>query len=148
VFAGYWNRPKATAEALRGGWLRTGDLGRMDARGYVYLSDRKKDMIVRGGSNVYPREVEEVLLEHPAVLEAAVVGVPDPEWVEAVVAVVVPEPGAEATEEEIVAFCGGRLAGYKKPKRVEFAVDLPKNPVGKVLKRELRERYAKRSGVV
>ena len=141
VMKGYWERPEATAEALRGGWLHTGDVGYMDERGYVYILDRTKDMIISGGANVYPREVEEVLLQHPSVSEACVIGVPDELWGEAVRAVVVLEPGRTATAEEIIAFTGERMAGYKKPKSVDFVAELPKNPIGKILKRKLRDRY-------
>lgn len=141
VMKGYWERPEATAETLRGGWLHTGDVAYMDEHGYVYILDRTKDMIISGGSNVYPREVEEVLLQHPAISEVCVIGVPDELWGEAVKAVVVLKQGATATAEEIIAFAGERMAGYKKPKSVDFVTELPKNPVGKVLKRELRDRY-------
>lgn len=144
VMAGYHNLPDDTARALRGGWLHTGDLGHMDADGYVFVVDRVKDMIIRGGFNVYPRDIEEVLFGHPAVADAAVVGVPDPMYGEEVEAFVVPKPGAEATDEELLAFCRERLAKYKAPKRVTFMADLPKNQVGKVLKRQLREIASKR----
>lgn len=141
VMRGYWERPEATAETLRGGWLHTGDLGCMDAQGYVYIMDRSKDMIISGGANIYPREVEEVLLGHPAVKEAAVIGVPDPLWGEAVHAVVVFREGASATAEELIGFCAQRMAGYKKPKGVTVASALPKSAYGKVLKRELRQQF-------
>jgi acyl-CoA synthetase (AMP-forming)/AMP-acid ligase II len=141
VFAGYWERPEETAETLKGGWLHTGDLGRIDGGGYVYIMDRKKDMIISGGSNVYPREVEEVLLKHPAVLEACVVGVPDPVWGEATKAVVVLDDGASANSQEVIGFCAERLADYKRPKTVDFVRELPKSPYGKTLKREVRSRY-------
>ncbi len=141
VFRGYWERPEETAETLKGGWLHTGDLGRMDEGGYVYIMDRKKDMIISGGSNVYPREVEEVLLEHPAVSEACVVGVPDPVWGEATKAVVVLKDGANVPSKDIVGFCAERLANYKRPKTVDFVRELPKSPYGKTLKREVRSRY-------
>jgi acyl-CoA synthetase (AMP-forming)/AMP-acid ligase II len=143
VMKGYWERPEATAETLRGGWLHTGDLGFMDEHGYVYILDRIKDVIISGGSNIYPREVEEVLLQHPAVSEVCVIGVPDELWGEAVKAVIVLKPGAKATPEEIIAFSGERMAGYKKPKSVDFVDELPKSAYGKVLKRELRDRYQK-----
>jgi acyl-CoA synthetase (AMP-forming)/AMP-acid ligase II len=138
VMRGYWDRPEATAETLRGGWLHTGDIGRLDERGYLYVLDRMKDMIITGGSNVYAREVEEVLLAHPAVAEVAVVGLPDRDWGERVVAVVVPADGAEADEADLVAHCGAHLAAYKKPKEVRFTEALPLSAYGKVLKRELR----------
>lgn len=143
VFAGYWEKPEESARILRNGWLHTGDLGRMDEHGYVYVMDRSKDMIISGGFNVYPREVEEVFLEHPAVSEACVFGVPDPDWGEAVQAVVVAAPGAEVSEEELIGFCKERLANYKQPKSIDFAEELPKSSIGKVLKRELRDSYRK-----
>jgi len=139
---GYWNDPDKTAEAFRGGWFHSGDLGVFDADGYLSVVDRKKDMIKTGGENVASREVEEALYEHPDVAEVAVFGLPDPKWIEAVTAVVVLRDGASVSADELVAFCRGRLAGFKTPKRVEVADALPKNPSGKILKRELRERYA------
>ena len=139
VMRGYWNMPEETAMALRNGWLYTGDIGRMDEDGYFYIVDRKKDMIISGGMNVYPREIEEVLYEHPKVLEAAVIGVPDPHWGETPKAFVVLRPGETATAEEIIDFCRRRLARYKVPKHVEFRDELPKTPVGKILRRALRE---------
>jgi long-chain acyl-CoA synthetase len=141
VMKGYWNNPEATAEAIRDGWLHTGDIGTFDERGYLFLLDRAKDMIVSGGNNVYPREVEEILVTHPAVANAVVLGIPDDYWGEAVHAVVVLEPGADATAEEIIAHCGNSLAGYKKPKAVDFVDDLPVSGYGKVLRREVRDRY-------
>lgn len=141
VMAGYWRRPEATAEALRDGWLSTGDLGRADADGYIYIVDRKKDIIKSGGMAVSPSEVEGVLYTHPAVLEAAVIGVPDPEWGEAVTAVVVLRPRAAATAAELIDYCRSRLAPYKKPKSVDFVPGLPKSPNGKILRRELRDAY-------
>jgi acyl-CoA synthetase (AMP-forming)/AMP-acid ligase II len=141
VMKGYWQRPEATADVLRGGWLHTGDVGYMDEYGYVYILDRTKDMIISGGSNVFPREVEEVLLQHPAISEVCVIGVPDELWGEAVKAVVVLKPGPRATAEEIIAFAASRIADYKKPKSVEFVLEIPKNAYGKVLKRELRGHY-------
>jgi long-chain acyl-CoA synthetase len=137
VMKGYWDRPDATAEVMRGGWLHTGDMARVDEDGYFFIVDRKKDMIIRGGYNVYPREVEEVLYEHPAVLEAAVIGVPDPGMGEEVGAAVVLRPETDATAEEIRAFVKERVAGYKYPRHVWFTDELPKGPTGKVLKREL-----------
>jgi acyl-CoA synthetase (AMP-forming)/AMP-acid ligase II len=141
VMQGYWANPEATAATLRDGWLHTGDIGYLDEDGYLYITDRKKDMIISGGSNIYPREVEEVICRHPAVFEVAVIGVPDAKWGETVKALVVPRPGAELTEAEIVEHCRRGLASYKKPSSVEFLDALPKNAYGKVLKRELRERY-------
>jgi acyl-CoA synthetase (AMP-forming)/AMP-acid ligase II len=141
VMAGYWKRPDATADVMRHGWFRTGDIGRLDAEGYLYISDRKKEMIISGGANIYPREVEEVIYQHPAVHEAAVIGVPDAKWGEAVKALVVLKPGARATEQEIVEHCRARIASYKKPQSVEFRASLPKSGYGKILRRELREPY-------
>ncbi len=141
LMRGYWKLPEATEEAFRGGWLHTGDAGRLDAEGYLTLEDRIKDMIVSGGENVYPREVENVLFEHPAVADVAVIGVPDERWGETVKAIVVLRPGASATEEELIEFCRGRLAGYKRPRSVDFVDALPRNPSGKVLKKVLREKY-------
>jgi acyl-CoA synthetase (AMP-forming)/AMP-acid ligase II len=141
VMKGYWNRPEATAETLRGGWLHTGDVGHLDEDGYVYITDRRKDVIISGGANIYPREVEEVICAHPAVSEVAVIGVPDDTWGESVKALVVLRPGAAATADDIVEHCRRALASYKKPRSVEFLPALPKNAYGKVLKRELREPY-------
>ncbi|MFN3565777.1 MAG: AMP-binding enzyme, partial [Burkholderiaceae bacterium] len=142
VMRGYLNNADATARALAGGWLHTGDLGRLDEHGYLTLVDRSKDLIISGGTNIYPREVEEVLLLHPAVREAAVIGEPDPDWGENVVAVVVPDPARECTAGELDAFCLEHIARFKRPKRYVFVDELPKNATGKVLKRELRERIA------
>jgi acyl-CoA synthetase (AMP-forming)/AMP-acid ligase II len=137
----YWNQEEATAEALRDGWMHTGDAGVMDAEGFIYIQDRVKDMIVSGGENIYPREVEEVLFQHPRVADAAVIGVPDERFGEAVKAVIVLREGATASEQDIVDFCRDKLGGYKRPRSVEFLAALPRNPSGKVLKRELREKY-------
>jgi acyl-CoA synthetase (AMP-forming)/AMP-acid ligase II len=137
----YWRRPKETQEAMAGGWLHTGDMGHYDEQGYIFIVGRKKDMIITGGENVYPREIEEVLHRHPAVLECAVIGVPDDVWIERVHAVVVPEAGAGATGSEIMEFCRRYLASYKAPKSIEFVASHPKNPQGKILKTELRKRY-------
>ncbi|WP_327715349.1 long-chain fatty acid--CoA ligase [Streptomyces sp. NBC_00490] len=139
VMKGYFNRPEATAEVLRDGWFRTGDLARRDADGWFYIVDRAKDMIIRGGFNVYPREVEEVLLTHPAVSMAAVIGLPDDRHGEEIKACVVLAPGATVTEEELTAWCREAMAGYKYPRLVEFFGVLPTNATGKILKRELRE---------
>ena len=141
VMSGYWGREKETAHALRNGWLNTGDLGRRDDEGYFYVVDRKIDMVVTGGENVYPVEVEDVISSHPAVLEAAVIGLPDARWVEAVTAVVVLRPGANAKAADIVAHCRRKLAGFKAPKKVLFADTLPRTPSGKIKKNELRERF-------
>ncbi|MCL2582737.1 MAG: long-chain-fatty-acid--CoA ligase [Streptosporangiales bacterium] len=141
MMLGYWKKPEATKEALRGGWMHTGDLGYVDSDGYVYVVDRLKDMIVSGGENVYSAEVEQVLGRHPDVDACAVIGVPDPEWGERVHAVVVPSRGAELTGEEIREFCARSIARYKAPRTVDFAEELPRSAVGKILKRTLRERY-------
>jgi long-chain acyl-CoA synthetase len=138
---GYWRRPEDTLETLRDGWLYTGDMGMKDEDGYLYLVDRKKDMIISGARNIYPREIEEVLHSHPSILEAAVIGMPDEYWGESVKAVVVLRPGRKATEEEIIAFCRETLASYKKPRVVEFVSSLPKNPGGKIAKKELKRLY-------
>ncbi len=138
VMKAYYQRPEETAEAFRGGWFHTGDLAYADEDGYLFIVDRKKDLVIRGGYNVYPREVEEVLFGHPAVAEAAVVGKPDPRMGEEVVAFVVLKPGAAASPEEIIAYCQERLAAYKYPREVRVVAELPKGPTGKILKRELR----------
>jgi long-chain acyl-CoA synthetase len=143
VTPGYFNRPAETAAALTpDGWLRTGDGGYVDEQGYLFLTDRIKDMIVSGGENVYPVEVEDALAQHPDVVDVAVIGVPDDRWGETVKALIVPRRGARPATEDILAFARERLAGYKLPRSVELVDDLPRNPSGKVLKRELRERYA------
>ena len=140
IMQGYWRKPEQTAEVLRDGWYHTGDLGRLDADGYLYLVDRAKDMIVTGGENVYCSEVEEVLYKHPAVLEAAVIGVPDGRWGEAVHAVVVQREAV--TAEELIEFCRDHIAGYKLPKAITFSeTELPKSGPGKILKRELRKPF-------
>ena len=142
----FWKRPKETSEHMDDdGFVYTGDMGSYDEKGYIYIVDRKNDMIITGGENVFPREVEEVLYAHPAVREAAVIGVPDDHWVERVHAVVVCKEGLEVTDKEIVTFCRAKLAKYKAPKTVEFMDCLPKNPAGKILKRELREKHSKKS---
>jgi acyl-CoA synthetase (AMP-forming)/AMP-acid ligase II len=139
VTMGYWGNPEATADAFAGGWFHSGDLAKWDAAGNCYIVDRKKDMIITGGENVYSREVEEVLYKHPAVAEAAIVGVPDLNWGENVVAVIQKRPGADVSEDELIAFCKDSLASYKKPKQVFFVDELPRNAAGKILKRELRD---------
>jgi len=143
VMKEYYKNPEATAEALRGGWFHSGDLVRMDEEGYVYVVDRKKDMINSGGENIYPAEVEDVLYRNAKILEAAVIGVFDEVWGESVMAVVVPKPGEELTAEEVIDWCGQHLASYKKPKRVEFMEALPRNAAMKVVKGELRTLYGK-----
>ena len=142
VMSGYWNDPGASAEALRHGWLYTGDMGSLDARGYLTLRDRSKDVVISGGSNIYPREIEEALLAHPDVAEVCVVGEPDPEWGEVVVAFVVAAPGSNPDGASLDAHCLERIARFKRPKRYVFVDSLPKNSYGKVLKRELRLRLA------
>ena len=139
LMRGYWNMPDESAEALRGGWMHTGDAGVLDDEGYVYVQDRVKDMIVSGAENVYPRVVEDVLFQHPAVADAAVIGVPDERWGETVKAIVVLRSGETATDEEIMEFCRDKLGGYERPRSVDFVSTLPRNPSGKVLKRQLRE---------
>ena len=141
VMKGYWRRPQESAEALKDGWFHTGDLGRLDEEGFLYVVDRKKDMIISGAENIYSAEVENALSGHPAVLEVAVIGVPDEKWGEAVKAVVALREGMKATEEELIEHCKQRLASYKKPKSVDFMERLPRNVMGKVLKTELREKY-------
>ena len=139
VCKGYWRDEEATARAFRGGWFHTGDVGSLDEEGFLTIADRLKDMVISGGENIATPEVERVLYEHPAVLEAAVVGSPDPRWGEVPAAYVALRPGVEATAEEIIAFCAARLAKFKAPKIVRFVDTLPRNPSGKVLKRELRD---------
>jgi acyl-CoA synthetase (AMP-forming)/AMP-acid ligase II len=133
--------PMETAETIRDGWLYSGDAGMMDADGYVYLIDRKKDMIISGGENIYSREVEDVLYTHLAVADAAVIGVPDEKWGESVKAVLVLKEGMHVSEKEIIEFCKERLASYKKPKSVEFWDAVPKTTTGKIKKNEIREKY-------
>ncbi len=137
VFREYWNLPEATAQSIRDGWFHTGDLGRRDEEGYVYIVGRSKDMIISGGENIYPLEVEQVLQGHPAVAEVAVFGVPDPRWGEVPRAAVVLRPGQKVSREELLAYCEGKLARYKIPKEVVFLPELPRSASGKVLKREL-----------
>ena len=138
MFKGYYKNPEANRDAFEGGWFHSGDLVRRDEEGFIYVVDRKKDMIISGGENIYSAEVEAVLHTHPGVQEAAVIGVPDPKWGETVKAVVVLKPGHEATPEEIIDFCGENLARFKRPKIVEFIRALPRSAAGKVLKNELR----------
>ncbi|MBI3949857.1 MAG: long-chain-fatty-acid--CoA ligase [Acidobacteria bacterium] len=138
---GYLNNPEATAETVRDGWVYTGDLAIIDEDGFVYIVDRKKDMIVSGGTNIYPVEIENVLYSHPAILECAVFGVPDEKWGEAVKAAIVLRPGHSPSQEEIIELCKTRLASFKKPRLIEFVDSLPRNPAGKVLKRVLRDKH-------
>jgi long-chain acyl-CoA synthetase len=144
VMKGYWNRPEATAESIRNGWFHTGDMAKMDEDGYIFIVDRLKDLIIRGGFNVYPREIEELLATHPAVSLVAVVGVPHLQLGEEIKAFIVLKPGEQVTEEEIIAWCKERLAAYKYPRIVEFRETLPMSATGKLLKRELRSEEAAR----
>ena len=141
LMKGYWNREEATKETLRGGWLYTGDLGYWDDEGYIFLSGRAKDFLKRGGEMIAPEEVEQIIMSHPAVDEAAIIGIADVEWGERVRAIVVIKPGAELTAEEVIEHCRPRMAGFKRPEDVIFIDELPRNPMGKVLKRVLREDY-------
>ncbi len=143
VMKGYYNLPEETARALKNGWLHTGDMGCKDEEGFIYIKDRKKDMIISGGENIYPAEVENAVAKHPAVLEAAVIGIPDEKWGEAVLAIVVKKPGQDVNEDELMEFCKKNLAHYKCPRKVAFIDMLPRNPSGKVLKTILREPYWK-----
>ena len=145
VMKGYLNRPEETAETIMGGWLHTGDLARKDEEGYIYIVDRKKDMIIRGGYNVYPREIEELLFEHPDVAEAGVYGMPHEDLGEEVAADVVLKNGAKANKEEIYLFVKEKVAPYKYPRIINFVNDLPKSHTGKILKRELRKRRAQKN---
>ena len=141
VMKGYWNLPELTREVLKNGWLHTGDMGKMDKLGYLYVVDRKKEMIISGGENIYAKEVEDVLSSHPEVSHAAVIGVPDDKWGEAVKGLVIREKGSQVSEKELIDFCKNRLANYKKPRSIEFMEEFPKSTAGKVLKRELRQKY-------
>ena len=142
ILKGYYRNEEATAIAFRNGWFHTGDIGYRDQDGFFYIVDRKSDMIIRGGENIYPREIDEVLYQHPAVAAAATIGVPDQLYGEEVAAFVVLKEGSEATEEEIIAFCQTRLADYKCPKKVRIVEEIPKGPTGKLLKRELSNKFA------
>lgn len=141
LMKGYWNKPEATEEALRNGWLHTGDAGYIDEDGFLYVQDRVKDMIVSGGENVYPRAIEDVLYQHPAIADAAVIGVPDEKWGETIKALVVLRKDATATSEELMNYCRSKLGGFECPTSIDFIEALPRNPSGKVLKRQLREPY-------
>ena len=141
LMKGYWNREEATKETLRGGWLYTGDLGYWDDEGFIFLSGRAKDFLKRGGEMIAPEEVEQIIMSHPSVDEAAIIGIQDIEWGERVRAIVVRKPGAELTAEEVIEHCRPRMAGFKRPEDVVFIDELPRNPMGKVLKRVLREDY-------
>jgi acyl-CoA synthetase (AMP-forming)/AMP-acid ligase II len=137
----YWNRPEATAETIRDGWLYTGDLATTDKEGFVYIQDRKKDMIISGGENIYPAEIENVLVGHPSVVEAAVIGQPSGKWGESPAAIVVVKQGETLSAGDVMGHCKGKLAGFKQPKTVEFVDEIPRNPSGKILKRILRDRF-------
>lgn len=141
LMKGYWNQPEKTGDTLRNGWLYTGDMATVDEEGYLYIVDRKADLIISGGENIYPREIEEVLYTHPAVLEAAVIGVPDDKWGETVKAFISLKQGTTVSETEIIDFCKQNLASYKKPKSVEFLSEIPKNASGKILKTVLRNKF-------
>ena len=141
VMQGYWNRPKDTADQIRDGWFCTGDAGTEDADGFFYIKDRIKDMIVSGGENIYPAELESVLAAHPAIADVAVIGVPDTQWGEIVKAIVVRTPGQDLTAEELIEWSRPKLAGYKRPRTVDFTESIPRNPSGKILKRELRQPF-------
>jgi len=141
MMMGYWKNPELTAQVIRNGWYRTGDMGYQDEDGYLFLVDRKADMIVTGGENVYPKEVEDALYQHPAVAMAAVVSAPDPKWGERVQAAVVLKPDQHATQDELIAYCKARLAGYKCPKLVDFWDRLPTTPVGKILRKEVKRKF-------
>jgi acyl-CoA synthetase (AMP-forming)/AMP-acid ligase II len=143
LMKGYWNLPEATAEVLRNGWIYTGDLGYFDSQGYIFLFDRKRDVIISGAFNIYPKEIEDVIVTHPKVKEVAVIGVPDEKWGEAVKAVVVLKEGTQISEQEIIEYCREHMASFKKPKTVDVVKELPRNPYGKVLKTALREPYWK-----
>jgi long-chain acyl-CoA synthetase len=144
VMGGYWKDPEATQESIRQGWLFSGDVGKFDEKGFLYIVDRKKDMLISGGFNIYPKEVEDAIYKHPAVKEVAVIGIPDAEWGESVQAVVVLKEGMKATPADIIDTCKDHLASYKKPRSVEFIDELPKNPYGKIQKKVLQEKYSKK----
>jgi long-chain acyl-CoA synthetase len=141
IMTEYWKLPEATKETIRDGWIYTGDIARKDEDGYIYIVDRRKDMIISGGFNVYPREIEEVLYQHPSILEAAVIGIPDERWGESVKGFVVTREGFQTSEKEVIEYCHKYLAGYKKPKSIEFLSELPKSSNGKILKKVLRDNY-------
>jgi long-chain acyl-CoA synthetase len=146
VMQGYWDNPEETAGQLKDGWLHTGDIAVRDEGDYIFIVDRKKDMIIAGGYNIYPREIDEVLYQHPKIRDACTVGIPDAYRGETVKAFIVPREGETLTEEEVMSFCKEKLAAYKRPKTVEFRKDLPKSAVGKILRRRLREEEEARQG--
>jgi acyl-CoA synthetase (AMP-forming)/AMP-acid ligase II len=141
MFREYWNLPEETAKAFRNGWFLSRDMATVDEEGYVYIIDRKHDMIISGGFNIYPREVEEAILKHPGIAEAAVIGVPDEVWGEAVKAICTLKEGLQVTPEEVIEVCKQNLASYKKPQTVEFVAELPKNNYGKIERKKLKEKY-------
>jgi long-chain acyl-CoA synthetase len=141
ILKGYYKDPDATAKAFRNGWFHTGDIGYRDDEGFFYIVDRKSDMIIRGGENIYPREIDEVLYQHPAILAAATIGIPDPLYGEEVTSFVVLKDGANAAADDLIAFCRERLADYKCPKTIRLVMEIPKGPTGKLLKRELSADY-------
>jgi len=144
IMKGYWNMPEESANTLRDGWLYTGDIAKVDEDGYLFIVDRKKDLIIASGFNIYPRDIEEVLYEHPAIQEAVVIGVPDPYRGEDVKAYVVLKAGQTVSEEEVIQYCKQNMAAYKVPRSVEFRDQLPKTQVGKILRRALREESVKK----
>jgi len=137
----YYKNQQATAETIKNGWLLTGDLGRKDHDGYLYIAGRKKEMVISGGENIYPAEVEDALIAHPKIAEAAVIGIPDPKWGETVLAFIVPEEGEKLTEDEVITFCSERLARYKRPRIIKFVDVLMRNTAGKVVKHEMKKQY-------
>jgi long-chain acyl-CoA synthetase len=143
IMMGYWKNPEFTATTLREGWLHTGDMGMIEEDGYIYLVDRKADMIITGGENVYPKETEDVLYAHPAIKECAVVSAPDDRWGKRIQTVVVLKAGQTVTEEELISHCKSKLAGYKCPKKIEFWDELPKTPIGKILRKDVKKHFWK-----
>jgi acyl-CoA synthetase (AMP-forming)/AMP-acid ligase II len=141
IMKGYWNRPQDTAATIKDGWLYTGDIGKMDQEGFLYILDRKKDMIISGGENIYPAEIEDYLLRHPKIADAGVIGYAHEKWGEAVKAVVVVKPGETLTEKELIEWCQGKIGRFKIPKSVVFTDTIPRTPTGKILKRVLREQF-------
>ena len=141
MMKGYWNLPEATSETIRNGWVHTGDLGYFDSEGYLFLVDRIRDVIISGAFNIYPKEIENVIVTHPKVKEAVVIGVPDEKWGEAVKAIVVPKEGFSVQADEIIEYCKEHMASFKKPKSVDFIKEMPRNPYGKIQKNTLKELY-------
>ena len=141
LFSGYYNDPEKTAAAFQGDWFSLGDMGRLDDDGYLYLVDRRTDMVISGGENIYPSEVEDVLQQHPAISDVAVIGIPDPKWGETLKAIICLRPGQTLTEAELRDYCAANMADYLKPRSYDFVDELPRNPTGKILKRVLRDPY-------